>query len=176
MCKRAFGFMVLVFALFGTQCWATDCAPDQSEGTPPPCTLTFSPGNTTNTYNFSNTGDGVLVVQFDTVLTTFSLTVTVDHNIDQIDLNEFPAGTVCVKYEFNGPQCEQYDFSSLQAGPNGVPVKNQDYKGLITLTLSYLSGQQANTPAFGHAPGDTITFTEDILTNYSVDPAPSTDP
>ncbi len=162
MCKRAFGFMLLAFALFGTQCWATNCVPEGNEGTPPPCTVTFSPGITTNTYDFSGSSDGVLVVQFDTVLTTFSLTVTVNHNIDQIDLNEFPAGTVCVPYEFSN-ECDQYDFT-------GVPVKNKDYKGLITLTLSYFSGQQANSPAFGHAPGDIVTITEDILTNYSVFP------
>src|SRR5579862_9975002 len=106
MCKRAFGFMLLAFALFGTQCWATNCVPEESEGTPPPCTITFSPGSTTNTYDFSNSGDGVLVVQFDTVLTTFSLTVTVNHTIDQIDLNEFPADTACVTY--SSGQCDQY--------------------------------------------------------------------
>ena len=167
MYKRAFGFMVLAFAFFGTQCWAGQCSPGEEQTG---CSNTFSPGSTTNTYDFSGTNDGVLVVQFDTVLTTFTLTVNVNHNIDQIDLNEFPAGTVCVQYEFNGNQCDQYDFTGSQAGPNGVPVKNQDYKGLITLTLSYFSGQQANSPAFGHAPGEIVTITEDILTNYSVLP------
>ena len=53
-----------------------------------------------------------------------------------------------------------------------MPVKNKDYKGLITLTLSYVnSGSQViQNPAFGHAPGDITTFTENILTSYSVIP------
>jgi hypothetical protein len=167
MCKRIFALLALAFGLFGTQCWAATCSPSE-EGVS--CTNTFSPTNTSNTYEFF--GDGRLTVQFDTVLTTFSLTVTVNHTLDPLDPSEFPAGTVCVKYSGNGGQCDQYDFTGTSAGPNGVPVKNTDYKGLITLTLSYInSGSQTiHNPAFAHAPGDITTFTEDILTSYSVFP------
>jgi hypothetical protein len=105
------------------------------------------------------------------VLTPFDLTVTYTHTIDALDPNEFPTGTICVRYFGNGSggQCDQYDFSgtAITGGFNGVPVKNKDYKGLITLTLSYLTTQTIHNPAFAHAPGDISTFTENILTNYS---------
>ena len=101
------------------------------------------------------------------MLTTFTLTVTINHTIDPFDPSEFPAGTVCVAYNTNGGLCDQYDFTGSAGGPNGVPVKNTDYKGLITLELSYSTNQAIHEPAFGHAPGDTTTFTEDILTSYS---------
>jgi hypothetical protein len=166
MHKRIFVFLALALALF--------VAPSKAQslcgggGDQPPCpsiTNTFSPGTTTGTYDFRSTGDGLLVVQFDTVLTTFSLTVTINHNIDPFDLSEFPAGTVAVTY-CNRNQ-DQYDFTGSAGGPNGVPVKNTDYKGLITLTLTYNVCQPVHVPAFGHAPGDSTTFTEDILTAYS---------
>lgn len=148
MCKRMFAIFALAFGMFGTQCWAATCSPPE-EGVS--CTNTFSPTNTTNTYEFF--GDGRLTVQFDTVLTTFDLTVTINHTIFPLDPTEFPAGTVCVKYAFNGGQCDQYDFTGTSGGPNGVPVKNTDYKGLITLTLSYVNSSDftVHTPAFGHA-------------------------
>jgi len=130
------------------------------------CTNTFSPTDTTGTYEFF--GNGRLIVQFNTVLTTFTLTATVNHTIDPLDPNEFPAGTVCVAYTTN--QCDQYDFTGNAGGPNGVPVKGTDYKGLINLTLSYLTFQDILDPAFGHAPGDSTTITEDILTGYSSSP------
>jgi len=132
------------------------------------CTNTFSPTDTTGTYEFF--GNGRLIVQFNTVLTTFTLTATVNHTIDPLDPNEFPAGTVCVTYAFNGSKCDQYDFTGNAGGPNGVPVKGTDYKGLINLTLSYLTFQTVHDPAFGHAPGDSTTITEDILTGYSSSP------
>jgi hypothetical protein len=173
MFKRIFAFLVLAFALFGTQSWAATCF---SEGEVPSCTNTFSPTNTTNTYEFF--GDGRLIVQFDTVLTTFTLTVTVNHTIDPRDPNEFPPGTVCVTYDTNGLQCDEYDFSGNKSGPNGVPVKNIDYKRLITLTLRYQTSQPINNPAFGHAPGDNATavYRENILTGYSTFPASSPSP
>jgi hypothetical protein len=186
MFNRIFGFLALAFSLFGTQSWAATCFFDGAGV--PFCTNTFSPaaGGNTNTYDFSGTGDGRLVVAFDTVLTTFTLTVTVNHHIDPLDPNEFPTspppGTVCVKYEFNGSQCDEYDFSgnpAVTTGPNGVPVKNKDYKGLITLTLSYFTSQTINTPAFGHAPetNDTTMYNEDILTGYfTPSPSPSRSP
>jgi hypothetical protein len=157
----------LAISLFGTQCWAqTACGGVEQ----PPCTITntFSPGTTTGTYDFSSTGDGVLTVRFVTVLTTFTLTVTINHTIDPFDPNEFPAGTVAVTY-CNGHQ-DQYDFTGNAGGPNGVPVKNTDYKGLIDLQLSYFTCQPVLSPAFAHAPGDSTTFTEDILTSYSEEP------
>lgn len=160
-------FALAISLLFGTQCWAASCSDDETGS----CTNTFSPTDTTGTYEFFNNGH--LVVHFETVLTSFSLIVSINHTIDPIDPNEFPAGTVCVKYEFNSVQCVQYDFSGFSGGPNGVPVKNVDYKGLITLTLSYDTSQVVHNPAFGHAPGDITTFTEDILTSYSVVGPPS---
>lgn len=164
MCKRLFALLVLTLGLFGTQCWAATCTPTE-EGMS--CTNTFSPGVTTNTYDFSFSGDGVLIVQFATVLTTFDLTVTYTHTIDMFDPSEFPIGTICVPYSSNGNQCDQYNFTGTSGGPNGVPVKNTDYQGLITLTLSYSYFGTVHDPAFAHAPGDITTFTENILTNYS---------
>jgi len=167
MFKRIFAFLVLAFALFGPQSSAQEPIPCTSNGG---TTCTFSPTQTTNTYQF---GDGSrLTVQFNTVLTTFTLDVTVSHPMNPLPLDpkEFPAGTVCVQYLislFNS--CDQYDFSGSSGGPNGVPVKNKDYKGLITLTLTYNTSPTfiIHNPAFGHAPGDITTFTEDILTIYS---------
>jgi hypothetical protein len=163
-----FALLALAISLFGTQCWAATCSNDSTEGVVS-CTNTFSPTDTTGTYEFF--GNGRLIVQFNTVLTTFTLTVTVNHTIDPLDPNEFPAGTVCVPYTTG--QCDQYDFTGNAGGPNGVPVKGTDYKGLITLTLSYLTFQTIHDPAFGHAPGDSTTITEDILTGYSSSPSVS---
>jgi hypothetical protein len=162
MCKRILALFVLAISLFGTECWASTCSNDSTEGAVS-CTNTFSPTDATGTYEFF--GNGRLIVQFDTVLTTFTLTVTVNHTIDPIDFTVFPEGTACVQYPSG--QCDQYDFTGNAGGPHGVPVKNVDYKRLITLTLSYQTPQTAHDPAFGHAPGDSTTFTEDILTSYS---------
>ena len=171
MRRPMLALIALAISLFGTQCWASTCSPGE-EGVS--CTNTFSPTDTTGTYEFF--GDGRLVVRFDTVLTTFTLTVTVNHTIDPLDPNEFPAGTVCVTYSGNGGHCDQYDFTGSAGGPNGVPVKNTDYKGLITLTLSYFTSPTftVHNPAFGHAPGDNATavYTEDILTSYFQAPPP----
>jgi hypothetical protein len=124
------------------------------------------PGTNIGIYDFSATGDGVLTVTFVTVLTTFTLTATVNHTIDPFDPSEFPPGTVAVTY-CNGKQ-DQYDFTGNAGGPNGVPVKGKDYQGLINIQLSYFTCQAENyTPAFAHAPGDNTTFTEDILAFYS---------
>jgi hypothetical protein len=165
MYKRIFVFLALALALFVTPSWAC-FGTITTEGGTPSCTNTFSPGTTTGTYDFNGTGDGVLTVKFVTVLTTFTLTVTVNHTLDPFDPNEFPAGTVVVTYS-NGHQ-DQYDFTGNAGGPNGVPVKGTDYKGLITLTLTYNTSLPTTyEPAFAHAPGDTTTFTEDILTGYS---------
>lgn len=162
MSKCRFALLALAISLFGTQCWASTCSP-VSEG-PVSCTNTFSPTDTTGTFDFSGSGDGKITVSFVTVLTTFTLTATVNHTIDPFDPNEFPAGTVAVTY-CNGNQ-DQYDFTGNAGGPNGVPVKGTDYKGLITLELTYSTCQTVHNPAFAHAPGDSTTFTEDILTSY----------
>ena len=169
MRKPMFALLALAIALFGTQCWAQSCGGELQPPCPPSITKTFTPDVTTNTYDFSATGDGVLIVKFVTVLTPppgFTLTVTVNHTIDPFDPNEFPAGTVAITY-CNGKQ-DQYDFTGNAGGPNGVPVKGTDYQGLINILLSYFTCQGENyTPAFAHAPGDSTTFTQDILTFYS---------
>ena len=172
MFKRTFAFLALAFGLFGTQCWATVCTSGDDVIVPIPCSFTFSPGTTTNTYDFSASGDGVLTVQFETVLTTFTLTVTVNHTIDPFDPSEFPVGTMAVTYS-NG-NMDQYDFSGSAGGFDGVPVRNQDYKGLITLTLAYFTNQPVHDPALAHAPDGSTTFTENILIAYSS--SPSSDP
>ncbi len=182
MCKRIFALLALTISLFGTQCWAQSCGVEESN-----ChTFSPAPGNNTFTYTFFNDGSQ-LTVQFVTVLTPFDLRVGESHPTDStftgeggtpivLDPAEFPAGTVCVRYP-GGTQgvCDQYDFTGNAGGPHGVPVRNTDYKGLITLILSYFasSSQTIHNPAFGHAPGDITTFTEDILTGYSTLSPPS---
>ena len=173
MRRPMLALLALVISLFGTQCWAqeTGCVTNEGGG----ITCTFNPTATTRTFDFSATGDGKLVVSFVTVLTTFTLTATVNHTIDPFDPNEFPAGTLAVTY-CNGNQ-DQYDFTGNAGGPNGVPVKGMDYQGLIDILLSYFTCREENyTPAFAHAPGDITTFTEDILTFYSSAPTPPLEP
>jgi hypothetical protein len=167
MRRLILALFVLGISLFATQCWAQSvtCLPSPETEGPLSCSNTFSPGTTTGTYDFSRTGDGVLIVRFVTVLTTFTLTVTINHTIDPFDPSEFPPGTVAVTYS-NG-KMDQYDFTGNAGGPNGVPVKGTDYQGLINLELGYFTNQTVHDPAFAHAPGDVTTFTEDILTSYS---------
>lgn len=163
---RIFGLFALAFALSGTQCWAVPSSCTGEEG--PPCIQNaFSPGNTHGVYDFTSTGDGEIVVDFVTVLTNFTLDVTVNHSIDALAEGVFPEGTVVVRYA-NG-NTDQYDFTGSAGGDNGVPVKGTDFRGLITLTLSYLTTQTVHTPAFLHAPGPNATavYTEDIITSYS---------
>jgi len=173
MRKCIFALFALVISLFGTQCWAqeTGCVTNEGGG----ITCTFNPTATTHTFDFSGTGDGKLVVSFVTVLTSFTLTATINHTIDAFDPNEFPVGTAAVTY-CNGNQ-DQYDFTGSAGGPNGVPVKGTDYQGLINILLIYLTCSGENyTPAFAHAPGDITTFIEDILTFYSSAPFCSEEP
>jgi hypothetical protein len=175
MLKSIFRFTPVLFAivisLFGTQSRAQTEGSCTSPGEGLFITCSFSSTNLSNTYEFGS--DGRLVVQFESILTPFTLSVAVNHNIDPIDPSEFPAGTTCVQY--SSGLCDQYDFTGNAGGPNGVPVKNTNYKGLITLTLSYInsSSQTVLNPAFGHAPGDNATavYSEDILTAYSSLPA-----
>jgi hypothetical protein len=173
---RVLALAALSWMSFATPNWAATCVTDGTS-----CTNTVSPTDTTAIFDFQQAGNGILIVQFDTVLTTFDLTVTLNNTIRPLDPNEFPAGTVCVPYTGpggNGGQCVQYDFSGNASGPNHVPVKNVDYKGLITLSLSYDSDQPIHIPAFGHAPGDNATaiYTENILTSYSLLGPPVIDP
>jgi hypothetical protein len=163
---RILALIALLFLLSSPSRAAT-CTP--SGDTPPPsCTNTVSPTDTTAVFDFTNSGNGYLTLQFNTVLTTFTLTAMYSNTIDPFDPNEFPAGTVCVPYNTNiGGQCVQYNFSGNAGGPNGVPVQHVDYEGLITIILSYDTDYSVRVPAFGHAPGDVTTFTEDMLTFYS---------
>ena len=171
MRKVLFALFALAISLFGTQCWATTCG----GGEQPPCpsiTKTFmpGPGNNEQTYDFTNTGNGILVVHFVKVKTMFTLTVTVDQSIDGVAEGAFP-GAVCVPYSTNSGNCVEYDFTGnvLNHPPHFVPLQGQDYTGLITLTLSYLTSGSftVHSPAFLHAPGASTTYTEDILTSYS---------
>jgi len=174
---RVLAFVALSSALFVGPSLAATATCGGPEVTS--CTNSFSPGDSgvsTGIYEFGE--NGRLVVQFETVLTNFNLTVTLafPSNPLPLDSNEFPAGTVCVQYNGVGTNvCVRYDFTGNAGGPNQVPVKNTDYKGLITLTLSYINNTSfsVHTPAFGHAPGDITTFTENILTSYSANPIPS---
>ena len=168
---RIFGLLALAISLFGTQCWASICTPPLDES--PGLTCTFTPGPNGNKEGIYDFGvDGRLVVDFVTVLRQFDLTVTVDHLIDGLAEGVFPAGTACVKYSTNGGRCAEYDFTGnvFSHPPHFVPVQNRDYRGLITLTLSYYNSETVHSPAFLHAPGASTVFTEDILTSYSAYP------
>jgi hypothetical protein len=171
MFTRIFALFGLAFALSGTRCWAQEpqaCLRNEiGVITELNCSM-FDQNHTTATYFFGD--NSTLIVSFDKVLRSFDLRVD-ETNPTSVPLGDaFPPNTVCVKY-FSPTQCSQYNFTGNAGGPHGVPVKNVDYKRLITLTLSYFSGP-AQTPAFGHAPGDITTFTEDILTGYSTDGPP----
>src|SRR5258708_20432039 len=113
MSKRIFVLLALAISLFGTQSWAGTCNNDSIEGVVS-CTNTFSPTDTTGTYEFF--GNGRLIVQFETVLTTFTLTATVNHTVDPLDPNEFPACTVCVTYSGNVGQFAHYHFTRRAVG------------------------------------------------------------
>jgi hypothetical protein len=169
-----FALLALAISLFGTQCWAQEGNCSGGEGV---VSCKFSPGITEGIYDFS--GDGKLTVDFVKVLTTFTLTVTVDHNMDDLAPGVFPDGTLCVPYSTNGGQCVEYDFTGNAGVPkngvlpnNGVPVKGVDFTNLINLTLSYLNYYRVHKPAFLHAPGDKPNplYREDFLTAYSALP------
>jgi hypothetical protein len=178
MAKRILTLLVLSLVLFINPSWAQSSCLGTGDGSPQSCSITFNPGNTTGTFDFSGTGDGVLVFQFETILTTFQLTVSANDvtaltGITNLDPTEFPTGTFCITYTKGS--CVRYDVSGDVGGPNGVPVKGVDYKGIISLTLNYNSFQTPRIPAFGHAPGDFsgAIFSEDILTSYVDENAPS---
>ena len=164
---RILGLFVVALVVMAGPSWAassTNCT--GGEGF---IACQFSPGATgfsSATFDFGT--DGVITFQFETVLTPFELDVTASDvaAITNLDSTEFPAGTVCITYS-NG-HCVRYDVSGNQSGPNGVPVRGVNYKGVISLTLNYDSFQTVHIPAFGHAPGDFsgAIFSEDILTFY----------
>jgi hypothetical protein len=175
MFLRIFTLFALAIALSGTQSWAQSCGGEEQPPCPTSITNTFSPGVTSGTFNFGV--DGVITFQFETVLTTFSLDVTANEvaTISNLDPTEFPTGTVCIPYSASPGPCVRYDVTGSAGGPNGVPIRGVDYRGLITLTLNYGSFYRPHIPAFGHAPGDNAgdIFSEDILTSYVDDHAPS---
>jgi hypothetical protein len=168
------GLLALAISLLGTQCRAQEesgCSSNEGGGV----TCPFSPGNTTHTYSFG--GNGSLRVTFaGGVLKAFNLTVTVVTLTDaqlaaRLDPDAFPEGTTCFHYgSVPSPQttsgCQEYAFTGDAGGPNGVPVKNVNYKAPIKLELTYFSSDSPNDPAFGHAPGESTTFSEDILVDY----------
>jgi hypothetical protein len=185
MAKRILILLVLSLALFISPSWAASCDSTMSLGTEalPVFSITchFTPGPSGSaTFDFGDQGDGTMTMQFETILTTFDVTLTANEFPDGVipnplDPNEFPTtpapGTVCIKYFRE--QCVRYDFSgnATSGGLDNVPVKGVDYRGLITLTLNYnrSSTQPVQIPAFAHAPGlnsDSTTFSEDILTSY----------
>jgi hypothetical protein len=155
MAKRIFTLLVLAMALFVVPSWAATCVTDGST-----CSNLVTPNDTTAIFDFTQGGKGYLVVQFDTVLTTFTLTVDTSGFTDTLDSSEFPAGTVCVTYASGS--CVQYNISGNATS---------DYKGLISLTLSYFTASDfvVHTPAFGHAAGDGTVVTVNILDAYSDD-------
>lgn len=136
----------------------------------------FSPGNDSFVYDFSGFPSSKLLVDFvGGVRTTFTLTVR-DRTLSdeelssRLDPREFPATTTCFHY-FDA-QCHEYDFSGNAGGPNGVPVIRVDYnRPGVQLTLTYDTPDQAFDPAFGHAPGDSTIFSEDILRDYFRQPS-----
>jgi hypothetical protein len=163
MCKRLFSFLIITILLMCGRSMA-------QEGTS--ITHTFSPGN--NSFEYFFPGNGSLRVEFvGGVLRNFDLTVTVVTLTDaqlgaRLDPKVFPAGTTC--FHYGSPTgCKEYAFTGTAGGPNGVPVKNVDYKPPIRLTLTYtpVSTDTVKDPAFGHAPGESTTFSEDILIDYT---------
>jgi hypothetical protein len=172
MCKRLFSFLIItiLFMLMCERSWgatATCTAFSETEGSPPSCPITFNSGTTVGVYSFHD-GSSLRVEFVGGVKTSFSLTVTEFTLTDaqlaaRLDPKVFPAGTTCFHY---GGGCEEYAFTGNAGGPNGVPVKNVDYRAPIKLELTYFSSDPPNDPAFGHAPGESTTFSEDILTEY----------
>ena len=161
---RIFGLFALAFALCGTECRA-QCFGDGG------ITCSFSPTVTSETFNFGT--NGVITFQFETVLTSFQLDVTANEvtSITNLDPTEFPTGTVCIPYTTGF--CVRYDVTGNAGGPNGVPIRGVDYRGLITVTLNYDSFYTPHIPAFGHDPENNPLFSEDILTSYVDEHAPS---
>jgi hypothetical protein len=94
---RALAISALSLVMFAAPSRAASCVTDGTT-----CTNTVSPADTTAIFDFQQAGNGILIVQFDTVLTTFDLTVTLNTTFHPLDPNEFPAGTICVPYTGTG--------------------------------------------------------------------------
>jgi hypothetical protein len=164
------GLLALAISLLGSQCRAqaqeTGCFPNEEGGG---VTCMFSPGTPTHTYHFGD-NSSLRVTFAGGVLKTFNLTVTEVTLTDtqlagRLDPHVFPEGTTCFHYG-QSTGCQEYAFTGNAGGPNHVPVKNVDYKAPINLELTYFSSDSPNDPAFGHAPGESTTFSEDILVDY----------
>ena len=185
MKSRLFAFLAIALVFVAAPSFAassSNCGATSGNGDNIPfnisCHFTPDPSGISNaTFDFSPQGDGIMTVQFETVLTPFDVILTANEFPavpgipNPLDSNEFPTGTVCVAY--SSGRCVRYDFrgTAVPGGLNGVPVKGVDYRGLITLTLNYIrsGSQEVHIPAFAHAPGensDSTTFSEDILTSY----------
>ena len=72
---RLFALAAIAFALFTAPGAAQIPCSEVSDGNN--CFNSFSPDVTTGVYDFTGSFNGILVVQFDTVLTNFDLTVPV---------------------------------------------------------------------------------------------------
>jgi hypothetical protein len=131
------------------------------------CSITFSPGENIGVFDFSGSGDGILTFAFDTVLDTFTLTVSANEVAPSPGITNVSgdlAGATCIPY--NNNFCVRYDVTGNVGGPNGTPVRGTDYRGLITMTLSYNSFAFVQIPVFGHDPELDPNFDENILTSY----------
>jgi hypothetical protein len=174
---RSFAFLAVALMFVAAPSFASSANCGSTTGDNPAFSISchFTPdpaGISSATFDFGPQQDGTMTVQFEAVLKEFDVIVTANEFAvipNPVDPNEFPATTLCITYSVG--HCVRYDFSgtALPGGLDGVPVKGVDYRGLITLTLNYNSGQNVRIPAFAHAPGvnsDSTTFSEDILTSY----------
>lgn len=190
MLKRLFVFVVVVLVFV---CTGSSAAPDPANspalptpaspqvgcGEDPHCIAhEFSPGNNSFVYDFSTFDGSTLRVDFvGGVIRPFTLivrdvTLTDAQLALRLDPRVFPTGTSCFHY-FDS-LCHEYAFSGNAGGPNGVPVLRVDYnRPGVQLTVNYFTADQASDPGFGHAPGESTTFSRDILRNYVA--APSSD-
>lgn len=176
-------FVVVVLVLACTGSWAaTDPASGPAVPAPaspqvgchedPHCIAhEFSPGNNSFVYDFRLFDGSTLGVNFvGGVIRPFTLivrdvTLTDSQLAPRLDSRVFPTGTSCFHY-FDS-LCHEYAFSGNATGPNGVPVLRVDYnRPGIKLELTYFGPDQAHDPAFAHAPGESTTFSEDILAQY----------
>jgi hypothetical protein len=165
--------LLFLCAAPGTQAQTASCTPPVDSENPFSCFITYTPtGPNIGVFDFSGFGDGILTIQFDTILDTFTLTVTANEvaSITNIDQTQLP-GATCITYA-NG-HCVRYDVTGNVSGPNGTPVRGVDYRGLVTLFLNYDSFERIDIPVFGHDPELDPNFDENILTFYVDENAPA---
>lgn len=187
------GTLTLVKALDPIGC-EFECSPPRAVGlavvpTPVPITQTFSPGNTTNTYNF---GSSTTQIQFlGNVLTTFDLTITKTPTSPAdlaamlsnpevfsavglaAPLNTsavFPPGTTCMHESSAGGFCTSYVATST----GGLPQQGTDFTGNYQVKIAYFSEDVVLNPGMGHEKNGLIQ--EDILTDFSPNATPGSDP